>query len=369
MATPVVSNSADFSIFNSGWNGTSDLAIFTYTSGKFSPTFELRSSGAKTTVEQVGLADLSLSPSEDALIVIGPMKGFSSIEGEKVGNFVRGGGLLLLADDFGTGNSLLKAMNATSRFSGNLVMDLAFEKQPEFSVCFDIRADDTTKNVSTLLLNYPSSLTVNASTTQVLARSSIASWLDTSGDRLQEWGEPRGPFPLIARETMGMGAIYLLSDPSVLINGMAKEMDNGVFRSNLIGYLSEGRSSVLFDESHRDFFDPVAVTLQFAGDISPNAKAALILISLVLTLWVSTDMIDRSLGWAYTRAKSALLRLASIILPSRLWRKQPASKEPIALEAVIDELQKRHPDWRPGLLRYIVREKKRHSGALNLERL
>jgi len=45
MAAPIVSTSADFSIFNSGWNGTSKLAILTYKAGKFVPDFQVKSSG------------------------------------------------------------------------------------------------------------------------------------------------------------------------------------------------------------------------------------------------------------------------------------------------------------------------------------
>ncbi len=364
MTAPVVSSTADFSIFNSGWNGTSNLAVLTYQAGKFAPTFRVESSGTDITVAQTELTDFDLGPATDSLVVIGPTKQFTAAEGELVGDFVRNGGILLLADDFGTGNGLLAEMGATSRFSGHLVMDLAFEKQPEFPVCFDLEQDPMTKNVSTLLLNYPSSLVLNTSVSEVVGRTSIASWLDTSGNRLQEPGEQRGPFPVLARERLGLGAIILLSDPSLLINGMSGNLDNGVFATNLMNSISQERSSVYFDESHRDFFDPVAVTLQITGEASTEAKAMLVILAFLLALWMTTDLVDRGLSWTIRRLRFEITRLLSFILP-RSWRRK-AVPPPKALsdEEMVRLLAEMHPDWRHGLVRYLLRERERHRAKL-----
>ena len=69
---------------------------------------------------------------------------------------------------------------------------------------------------------------------QFIASSSIASWLDSDANRAQDIGEPKGPFPVIARERLGQGSIILLSDPSVLINGMREQLDNAVLADNLL---------------------------------------------------------------------------------------------------------------------------------------
>jgi hypothetical protein len=363
MAAPVVSSSADFSIFNSGWNGTSKLAILTYKAGKFVPDFQVKSTGTDITITQLGLDEISLDPATSALVVIGPGKTFTSSEGQIVGDFVRNGGELLLADDFGTGNSLLTAMGAVSQFSNQLVMDLSFEKQPEFSVVYDLRPDPSTRNVSTLLLNYPSSLTIGGGT-EVIASSSIASWLDTNGNRLQEWGEPRGPFPVAAREYLGTGEILLLSDPSVLINGMAGQMDNGIFGANLIDEVCNGRTAVFFDESHRTFFDPIAVTMQFTGEVSNNAKVVIALLAFFLTLWIFTDVIDKSVAWTIRKIRASL-KTISDALGLRLFRKE-ASPPPrtMSKEELLEKSMQEHPEWRTGLVRYLLRERERHGKLL-----
>ena len=364
MTAPVVSSSADFSIFNSGWNGTSDLAVLTYRLGKFVPSFTVQSSGTDITIEQLALTSAELDPATSALVIIGPTKTFTASEGTLVGDFVRAGGKLLLADDFGTGNSLLVKMGATSRFSGDLVMDLAYEKQPEFSVMFDLAEDTVTRNVSTVLLNYPSSLIVSSSTTDTLASSSIASWLDTNGNRLQEWGEPRGPYPMLAREHLGSGTILLLSDPSALINGMRNNMDNAVLADNLIDDVCKDRTAVYFDESHRSFFDPVSITMEFTGKVSDNAKAALAVVALVLTLWISTDLVDRAIAWTVKNARKAIATVLGL-LPLGMFRPKAVEKpEPMTSEQLVAEMTEKHPEWSVGLMRYLLRERERHGKLL-----
>jgi hypothetical protein len=364
MTAPVISTTADFSIYNSGWNGTSNLAVHTFLLGKFVPTLETQSSGTDIQIAQQNLEGMNLDPTTSSLIIIGPEKAFTAAEGRTVGDFVRGGGKLLLADDFGSGNSLLEGMGATSRFSNSLVLDLAFDKQPEFAVVFDFAQDPTTASVTTILMNYPSSLSVNSSTTEVLARSSVGSWLDTNGDRLREWGEPRGPFPVMARETMGEGSILLLSDPSVLINGMSEYMDNSILVNNLIDYVCQGRTGVMFDESHRNFFDPISVTMVFTGKMSSNAKIAIASVALLMTLWMTTDLVDITVSFLVQRTKKLLRTLMRLTRIERfLRRKEISARTPMSDDEMIDEIAKEHPEWRIGLVRYLVRASRRHARA------
>jgi len=364
MTAPAISTTEDFSIFNAGWNGTSGLAVMTYKTGKFVPTFEVESTGTEITVSQIDLTTIAPNPRTGALIIIGPTKDFTDAEGALVGDFVREGGRLLLADDFGTGNSLLAKVGAGSRFSGNLVMDLSFEKQPEFSVVFDIAPDPLTNNVSTLLFNYPSSVMVDVSTTSVIAYSSIASWRDSNGNKLQDPGEPRGPFPVIARERLGAGTIILLSDPSVLINGMRGYMDNEAFAENLVIEICRERSEVYFDESHRTFFDPIAVAIEITGGVSAVAKALIAAAAFVLTLWIATDLIDNALLWLAHKVRDAAVLIIRVLTKPFAREKPVPERRRLSLEEMIDRLSRERPDMRLGLVKYMLRERERHARAL-----
>jgi hypothetical protein len=359
MVSPAVSTTVDFSIYNSGWNGTSGLAVSVYRAGKLSPSMSLETTGTDVTIVHMSLEQVAPDPRTEALVVIGPTKAFTAAEGVLVGDFVRRGGVLLLADDFGTGNSLLGHMGAQSRFSGKLVMDLAFEKKPEFCVCFDFAEDPLTEGVGSLLMNYPSSVVVKNSSAEVLARSTVASWLDVDGDRLQDLGEPRGPFTLLAREPMGDGTVMLLADPSLLINGMAEHLDNAVLAGNLLSELGLLRTAVYFDESHRDYFDPLVVTSRLTGEISDRAKLAILGLSFVLLVWVSTDLLDRGISRVVRLLMALWDRTRRLLSPSK---ETARPKRQAGLEGLVVELSRKHPEWRPGMIRHVLREKQRHEG-------
>ena len=364
MLTPTVSSTADFSIFNSGWNGTSELAVSTFLAGRFAPSFVTRATGTDMEVVQLGLDKIALDSAASTLVVIGPTLAFTAEEGRLVGDFVRGGGVLFLADDFGTGNELLEGMGSSTRISGSLVMDLAFDKKPEFSVCFDLRTDSLTRNVSSILLNYPSSIATNSATTRAIAYSSIASWQDENGNKERDLGEPTGPFVIMAREELGNGTVIVLSDPSVLINGMAKNLNNSALDQNVISEICTGRSSVFFDESHRSFFDPVAVTMKFSGSISAEAKGVIVILAFALVLWIATDYLDKAFALVVGKVRILYAMIMKLLLGWR--RKAPAPTEPTPAQ-LETELIARHPDWRPGVLHYIVKEHGRHSEAAILE--
>lgn len=362
MVGPVISSTANFSIFNIGWNGTSRFARATYESGKLSPTFELQYTGADLTVVRMNLDEIDLDPLTDALMIIGPDMEFSEKEGSIVGDFVRNGGVLMLADDFGTANSLLAAMGAGSRFSNKLVMDLAFDKKPEFSVCFGFEEDEITNNITTVLLNYPSSVIPSATNSETIAWTSMASWLDTNGDHDFSIGEPWGPFPLIVRERLGNGEIVLLADPSMLINGMRDKLDNAIIADNLVAAVSGERTKIYFDESHRQYFDPVTITTAVIGSMTVVQKLFLLLLALVLFIWLSTNYVDRGARLAWRKVKAFIAGIRQMLTRERpVEKKAPAE---IDIEKIAEELIIEHPDWKRDLIRYALREKIRHSMLL-----
>jgi hypothetical protein len=210
---------------------------------------------------------------------------------------------------------------------------------------------------------------LNDSASSIIARSSIASWLDTSGDRLHEAGEPQGPFPILARERMGQGTIVLLSDPSILINGMNSNLDNLIFSTNLMDYVSLDKSSVYFDESHRNFFDPVAVAFKFTGEMSLNAKAALVVIAFTLVLWISTDLVDKSVEWMSRKLRSGFYTILGALVPRRWSRMEAVHVERRTQEELVQMIAEKHPDWRNGLVRYLLRERERHRNMLEQKEL
>ena len=340
LATPIVFDSSDFSMYNPGWNGCSDIAMRTYTAGKLQQTFHYGED--ELTLTQRSFADYDLNAQNTTVLIIGPRTTFSSREGLYIKNFLEKGGMLLLADDFGTGNDLLEKINATSRFAGDLLLDLSFEKMASFVTVFDFLSlsHPLTSNVSHILLNYPTGIVAGDNTT-VLAVSTEVSWLDTNMDGKEDIGEPSGPFPVLIVEKYGTGEIVLFSGPSLLINSMKDNLDNSRFRENLFRYLYNDRDTVIIDESHRDITAALHVSYFFPSTIGLEVKLAIVLLVTCAFILGFTNIpryvLKKLEGW-----------------PSRSREMQDEA----SLEEMITEVLEKHPSWNSKKLEDIVQELK-----------
>jgi len=265
ISAPIVVNESDFSIYNPRWNGCSDLAVKTREMGAFTPNIEL-AEGKRTEVTQRELAEYDVDPNKTSIMIIGPRQEFSDESIEFVDQFLRNGGKLVLADDFGSGNTLLDGLETSSTFYSSPLLDLAFEEKPEFGVAYDFEDHDLTKNVSQVMLNSPTAIDKDEDATTVM-RSSKASWLDKNENRMKDEDESFEQYPLITEESYGDGELILVSDPSIFINSMQDRKDNRVLSENLLSYLSQGRSDIIFDESHREM--SFIYRMIYTGDL-PN---------------------------------------------------------------------------------------------------
>jgi hypothetical protein len=288
-ANPMIKNNSDFSIYNTGWNGCSDIALRTYKTGQFQPTFSYNHSSF--TPVQRSFERYSLKPDESSLFIIGPTTEFTSSEIDYVHRFVSSGGLLFISDDFGSANSLLEGLNTSTRFSNELLLDLSFEKNASFVAIsnFTNHLGFRFENINFLLLNYPSSLVLSDDAVTLFSSSSL-SWLDTTRNGKKDDDEPAGPFPVFAVEPYGSGEIVLLSDPSLLINSVKEYADNQRFQIQLMDNLLKGRTTVIFDESHRDFLIPFQISYFFTSEITLGFKIAILLLAVFLFLFWFTSL-------------------------------------------------------------------------------
>jgi len=209
LLTAVYPANADFSLENPFWNGMSSL----------------KSSGLAA-----GLAEAcALDPREHALLVVGPSKPFAEADARAIESFLARGGLVIVADDFGTANQLLEALGAPVRVSGSLLADPLFNLgAPQLPVAF--------WGGRKLALNYAA--VVNASACgacRVLAESSAFSYLDLNLDGKHDPGEPAGPFPVAVELSVGAGELVVISDSSLFINAMLDKEANREFLQQLLG--------------------------------------------------------------------------------------------------------------------------------------
>ncbi len=266
VAVPVIKTSAEFSMFNTKWNGCSEFAKCLAREGKVIPVLYPYNS--------IHLGDL-----DGALIIIGPDVDFSSLEANEVKKFLERGGTIFIADDFGKANSLLEKLNVKARFSNQRLKDIFYSKRIEFPVVIRIEDPDLASGVKRLVLNVPSVITG--------ADGEIFS------SKVSVVGRSMRSFPILAELRYGQGRIIMLSDPSVLINDMFEE--NRVFIENLIRYIKSDR--FYFDEVHHSDFNPYTTATVYIHRELDREKAFQIFVMIsILAVFIESGIAKRILN-------------------------------------------------------------------------
>ncbi len=216
------------------WNGVSGFA------GRFNASV----SSAPT---QKGI-----DPADHVIIVV-PYTPYDDIDLGQIVDFVNGGGTLVVMDDFGYGNQVVRALGLTMEFAGTPLLDPYINYLNQFfPVITDFAPGLKSAGVSEVVLNHATALSFTVNDTspyEILARSSDMSFKDANGNGIWDKGEPRGPFPVAARTSVGNGTVIAVSDPSILINSMAGMRDNENFAAQLVS--GSGRQvQVTLDTSH-----------------------------------------------------------------------------------------------------------------------
>jgi hypothetical protein len=273
------------------------------------------------------LSQLVPSASHDALLIIGPSLPYTKEEAAAISGFVRAGGLVVVADDFGTGNQLLALMNMSSRFNGNLLIDPLYNiKAGPLPLITQVNIP----GVHTLAFNYATYLNVTDPDSTILAWSSPFSFADLyhTGSYIQ--GDPLGPFPVVASIHVGRGRVILISDSSLYINSMITEADNYASFASIVG----GRQPFI-DTSH----------WVYSG--TTQAKQLLVYAyDLVSTL---------DLKYALVLAAGLLVAIIKVGTSS-------ASASP---ENDAQKLSRLHPDWNLSELQRLAKERSSISSASN----
>jgi len=187
---------------------------------------------------------------ETVLLCMGVERAYTDREAAAIVDFVQdGGGTVVVADDFGFGNSIAKFFGL--RFSGMAVRAYGHDVGGRL-IPSDARTSHAyTSGVYSVLLNDATFLEADRwSGIDILAWSPATSWVDLDGDVEKDPEEPIASVPLVARVRLGFGSAIFISDPSVFINGMVHERQNLPFALALLEPIRQmpGRM-VMFDES------------------------------------------------------------------------------------------------------------------------
>jgi hypothetical protein len=177
-----------------------------------------------------------ITPSDTTLLFIGPSKEFTQLEANQIHEYLKYGGRVILADDFGSGNQLLKYLETPIRFDNRLLKDQFFRDKNSVMPLISVKK----LNINTLVFNHATAL-IDVNQNDILAKSSPFSTLSTNTEILSN---DYKSYPVIAETTVEKGKLILISDSSFVINSMINRADNKLLLSKLV------RGTLIIDESH-----------------------------------------------------------------------------------------------------------------------
>jgi hypothetical protein len=328
----------DFSTYNTAWNGASDAKA-------------LASNDGYATRSVFALSEIGTS-GDGVLFMLNPVSsaGFSTSDASTLQSFVRNGGVLVLANDFGNGNAVLSGLGVLgeARFNGSLLEDnVSKGVDAAHPLITDINASGLTASVHMLYFNYGTVLDTSGANVTVLAQSAPTSYLLTPTGGNATVNATTGAHPVLATLDYGNGRIVLLSDPSVFINNMLGQADNQQLLTSTLANLTGGNTAVpiMFDESHR-------------------ASAP---------VWsLLYDRINANDTVKYTVVVLASAAFVIGINASALFRRRrkdmgPTPGDvPVNEEAVITDIVRTHPEWRrarvKGFLKQLQQRRRTRRG-------
>jgi hypothetical protein len=220
----------DFMSANPSWNGA----------GEFTDSF--------VTSSLRYYADLPEDPDNTILVLI-PYTELTNAELALLDGYISDGGTLVLADDYGYGNTILEHMHINASFNGETLLDPVFNyKNSFFPRVTDFSASALTGDLDSIILNHATAMTIGDGVSTI-AQSSAASFIDSNGNQLYDEGEPAGPLTVAAQANLSDGIVILLSDPSIIINCMQDMDDNLIFITNIMR-IKGADAQIMLDESH-----------------------------------------------------------------------------------------------------------------------
>lgn len=184
------------------------------------------------------------------LVVIGVERPYLPAEMSNIVDFVAAGGCLLLADDFGYGNTLADKFGAG--FSGRRLFSSAFDRNPAFP-----RLNGTIdQSTYSLIADRPTALEKVTERT-VRAWTDPDTWQDENRNGERDIVEESNPYPVVAvldrsywsGDRSDWGTVIVVSDPGLFIDDMWGRGDNSRFVINCAKRFLPGAEEFIFDET------------------------------------------------------------------------------------------------------------------------
>jgi hypothetical protein len=214
---PTIKTTQSYSVFNTKEGGCSNFLALMHENNAVKPLI-------------YPYLDTNLKENS-VLFVIAPDVDFTKNEGELLKNYVSSGNTLVIADNFNRGNSILRYINISNRFSN----------KPLYDIIEPIALYDQ----GYILLKNPTAIDGNINGNIIISSSDSSS--------INSYPKPNNEksYPLIVEKDYGNGKIILISDPNLFTNGLFK-----VNKEFLKTYFNYTNKYIYFDEYHHSDVNP-----------------------------------------------------------------------------------------------------------------
>lgn len=261
-------STAAFGVYNPSWDGASGVQSV------------VGETSAESRVVMDTNAYAGVEANATVAFVVSPTEAYDDAAISRLRDFVRAGGTLIVAEDFGAeGNEILHGVGAQTRFDGRLVRDPRNHGPTTAMPTVEVTNSSRLSGTDAVMLNHGTVLEPENAT--VLAETSEFAYIDRDGDGEMDGNESFRTYPVAAGESVGEGRVVAVSDASVFINAMRDRSSNEAF----IRALVDGQETVLLDYSHASTAPPLQVALVWLRS-TPLAQSGMGLGSLaVVFLW------------------------------------------------------------------------------------
>lgn len=287
-SVPVSVQEARYGAYNEDWNGAGHLFEVDRSSGI--PVLEHE--GMPVEVSHGPLSGMdALDPDQDALLIVGPERGFDQQAIGEIRSFLEEGGRVLVADEVGSGQGLVEGLDVGVEITGVPYVTPVYDRSPRFPVALSTGA--VAGLPGEVALDRPSVVTVpgagedvdawgNARAEPVLVSPQPA-WLDQDRDGQAGLGEPHGTFAAAAVTSVGEGELLVLGDADAFTGEMASA--NPGLAAALVAWAGQGERVLIVEEGHRAPADPVGLATVLSGGVPAWLSIVLVGLAVATFLW------------------------------------------------------------------------------------
>ncbi len=183
-----------------------------------------------------GFDGLPSGDSRSTLLIVGPTVNYTADDAARVRAFLQEGGRVVVLDDFGTADSLLRNIDSPiTILPAALCQDLDYYKKPSFPDRPRSEEQQPDRKRGPAGLQPPGGRWRSPTMRKCWRAARPWAGSTSTATALSTGRRHFGSYPLIARAAYGAGELFVAGDADLAINAMQDQGDDGVLTGNILG--------------------------------------------------------------------------------------------------------------------------------------